>query len=256
MVVTSPQSDTDRDSDRLRLMSLVVHELATPLTTVKGYLQLLNEGLAGEMPRQQADIVASALYNTVRMERMVRDLSDFAKLEGNRLDIRPAAFQIHTVAFEVMSMLFDRIEEKDLDLQMAVSSALPAVYADRARIVQVMTNLLSNAIKYTPAHGNLRVSAVHTDNAVQVSVQDDGVGIAADEQPQIFTPFFRAKDPEIRAQAGTGLGLTITRMLLRAQGGDIWFESTPGAGSTFHFTLPVAHARGATPARSADPPAG
>lgn len=229
----------ERDRARLQLVSLIAHELAAPVTTAKGYMQLLDQGLMGEMPKNQHDIVHATLSNIARMERMVRDLSDFAQLEAGRLEMRFAAFQIHPVIYETVGMLFDQMDAEDIDLQMVVSSELPPIYADRIRVGQIITNLLSNAVKYTRQGGHVQIRAIQKDNLIQLSIQDSGVGIDEDEQERLFQPFFRSSDTFVRTQAGSGLGLVITQQLLRLQGGDIWCESVKDRGSTFHFTLPV-----------------
>lgn len=229
-----------RDQRRLQLVSLIAHELAAPVTTAKGYLQLLDEGLAGAMPQQQRDIVRSSLGTIARMEQMVRDLSDFAKLEAGRLELLLSTFQVHTIVYEAINLLFDRIEAKGLDVEMAVSSDLPPVLADKMRVGQVMTNLMSNAVKYNREGGRIIVNAQRLDDFIEVSITDTGTGISEEEQARMFTPFFRSADGHVRAQPGTGLGLTIARQLVRLQKGDIRFTSQKDSGTTFYFTLPVA----------------
>jgi signal transduction histidine kinase len=140
------------------------------------------------------------------------------------------------------------MEEKNHHFAVSSLDPLPLMWADQNRIIQVMTNLVSNAIKYTPSGGRITVSAECTPNrwdpsgaqeVIHIQVQDNGYGITPEEQDRIFQKFFRSEEPQIREVPGTGLGLNITRSLVEMQGGKIWFESLPGKGSTFHFTVPV-----------------
>ncbi|MFQ5407265.1 MAG: sensor histidine kinase [Anaerolineales bacterium] len=229
----------ERDIARLRLLSLTAHELAAPTTTVKGYVQILDQGLAGELSPRQQQMIQSTLRNVERMERMISDLRDFARLERKQLDLFPESFAIHTVVYETVGTLMEDLRAAKVDLHMAVSDDLPRVYADRTRAAQIVTNLLSNAVKYTREAGHITVAAEADNGFVRLSVSDTGVGIDPAEQEKLFEPFFRSEDPFVRARQGTGLGLVIVRMLVEQQGGAISFESTPGEGSTFAFTLPV-----------------
>ena len=125
---------------------------------------------------------------------------------------------------------------------------LPDLWGDRVRLTQVLTNLVNNAYKYTPPKGTLRISAELSANqwdaegakqVIHIAVQDNGIGISPENQTKIFQKFFRADDQNVRDIPGTGLGLNITKTLVEMQGGKIWFDSMPGQGTTFHFTIPM-----------------
>jgi len=150
---------------------------------------------------------------------------------------------------EVIRSTNRQIEDKKQELKLEIPDALPLIWADRTRIVQIMTNLVSNAHKYTPEGGKILVAAEATanrwepDNAMQVVhiwVKDNGIGISVEDQQKIFGKFFRSDDQKAREVPGSGLGLNITKSLVEMQGGKIWFESDFRKGTTFHFTIPVA----------------
>jgi signal transduction histidine kinase len=149
---------------------------------------------------------------------------------------------------EVVRSTQRQIEEKKQRVQLELPADLPRVWADRVRLVQILTNLVSNAHKYTPAEGEVRIGAEAAENqwdpqgsprVVHVWVRDNGIGINLEDQRKIFQKFFRSEDSKAREAPGTGLGLNITRSLIEMQGGRIWFESEFRKGTTFHFTIPV-----------------
>ncbi len=229
-----------RDEMRLQLLSLTAHELAAPITSIKGYVQILDQGLAGELSSSQKQMLESTLFNIERLERMINDLRDFAKLEGFKLHLEPSVFPIHEVVYETMGMLMEDIRAAKVDVQMAVSDDLPPIFADRTRVAQIVTNLLSNAVKYTNEGGHIRVRAEERADFVHLAVSDTGVGIDEKERKRLFEPLYRSEDPFVRARQGTGLGLVIVKMLVERQGGEMTVESVKGEGSTFAFSMPVA----------------
>ena len=165
-----------------------------------------------------------------------------------------AAVPLAPAVEDVAHSLGGQFEAKRQTLEMRLAPDLPLVWADQIRLSQVLTNLLSNAYKYTPEGGRVTVRAEAGPNTwddsegaaaqvVHVAVQDTGIGIALEEQKHIFTKFFRSEDRAVREVTGTGLGLNIFKNLVELQGGRAWFESELGAGSTFHFTVPVATAQ-------------
>jgi signal transduction histidine kinase len=142
---------------------------------------------------------------------------------------------------EVRDSLQEVIAAKDQSLTIECASNLGEVYADPKRIGQVLTNLVSNAYKYTPEGGDITVQAQEVDGFVQIAVADNGIGISEENQAKLFTQFFRAEDQAVREQSGWGLGLSIVKKMVEAQGGEIEFTSEIGQGSTFTFTVPLAN---------------
>jgi signal transduction histidine kinase len=174
-----------------------------------------------------------------------------ARIEAGRLRLSFQAVSLPEAVQEVVRSVQAQANEKKQVLHLNVPSDLPAVWADRGRLIQILVNLVSNAIKYSPAEAQVFIDAEGSENlwdsegasmVVHLSVRDTGYGIAPEDQKKIFQKFFRSDDQEVRNVTGTGLGLNITRYLVEMQGGKIWFESEFRQGTTFHFTVPIAEA--------------
>ncbi len=230
-------------------VSFVAHELKNPMTSIKGYTELLAAKAVGPINDAQANFLAVIRSNIDRMNTLVSDLNDLSKIEAGRLRLEFAPIRLAEALEEVERSTRRQIEEKRQTLTVNLPADLPPVWADRTRLVQVLVNLVSNAHKYTEAGGKITVGALRSKNewdengpaeVVHVWVQDTGLGIAPEDQPKIFQKFFRSEDPKAREVPGSGLGLNITRSLVEMQGGQIWFESEYRRGTTFHFTVPVA----------------
>jgi signal transduction histidine kinase len=230
-------------------VSFVAHELKNPMTSIKGYSELLAAGSVGQINEMQANFLSTIRANVQRMSALVSDLNDNAKIEAGqlRLDYKPVS--VDDVVDEVIRSTKRQVEEKKQLIELQVPPKLPNVWADQIRVGQVLTNLVSNAHKYTPEGGKILVGAEVTPNqwdpggakeVVHLWVKDDGIGISIDDQAKIFQKFFRSDDSKAREAPGTGLGLNITKSLVEMQGGRIWFDSEFRQGTTFHFTVPTA----------------
>jgi signal transduction histidine kinase len=229
-------------------VSFVSHELKNPMTSIKGYTELLAAGAVGPITEPQANFLATIRSNVERMSTLVSDLADVSRIEAGRLRLDFKAHILREAVDEVSRSLKRQIEDKGQILEIQVAEDLPQVWADRTRLVQIITNLVSNAYKYTPSGGHILVAAEVADNqwdptgAARVAhlwIRDSGIGIAPEDQKKIFQKFFRSEDPKTRETPGTGLGLNITRSLVELQGGKIWFESEFRKATTFHFTVPL-----------------
>ncbi len=225
---------------RQEFISLVTHELRVPMTSIKGYSDLLLKGVMGPLTDMQRTYMGVIRINVERMARMVSDLSDINKIEGHRLKLEIDAVPIAEAVEAALRPYRARIEEKNQTLTVNVPDTLPPVRANRERLVQIVGNLVSNAHNYTPEGGQITITASTEGNTVHLAVQDNGIGILEEEQPRVFEKFFRASDEETRQIPGNGLALHVTKLLVELQGGRIWFESRRGEGSTFHITLPTA----------------
>lgn len=232
-------------------VSLAAHELKNPLTSIKGYSDLLMAGAVGEISPAQANFLATIRSNADRMSTLVSDLQDISRIEAGQLRLQFGTVQFSEVVEEVARSLQKQIEEKGQTLDIRIPQDLPLVWGDRTRLIQIMTNLVSNAHKYTSSGGSISVRVNHVPNqwdssgapwVIHVAVQDNGIGIREEDKRKIFQQFFRSEDPKVREVTGTGLGLSITKNLVEMQGGKIWFESTLHQGTTFYFTIPVAEA--------------
>jgi signal transduction histidine kinase len=240
------QRANDAKSD---FVSFVAHELKNPMTSIKGYTELLAAGTVGGINEMQTNFLQTIRANVERMSVLVSDLNDNAKIEANRLRLDFKPVNVPEVLDEALKSTTRQLDDKKQVVDMSFSNDLPSIWADQVRVGQVLTNLVSNAHKYTPEGGKILIGAEETPNqwdsegakqVVHLWVKDDGIGISIEDQAKIFQKFFRSDDSKAREAPGTGLGLNITKSLVEMQGGRIWFESEYRQGTTFHFTVPVA----------------
>lgn len=223
-----------------QFVSLVSHELKNPMTTIRGYADLMWQGVVGEINEKQHEFLGTILSNVDQMARLVSDLSDISRIEVGRMKIDCGEVQLDRYIQETVTEMNPLFETKSQVVRLELPEGLPLVLADRTRLVQVLTNLLSNAHKYTPEEGMITVSVKTEDQFVRVIVQDNGIGLSEEDLNRLFSQFFRSEDPVVRDQPGWGLGLNVTQQLVQLMGGEIDAESQLGDGSTFWFTLQVA----------------
>jgi len=221
---------------RTDVISDLSHEMLTPLSTLRGYMEGLAEGVI-EPSEEVWDILNT---ETERMERLVDDLRQLSQAEAGQLplDIVPASpAEPVRLATELMIPLF---EEKGVELESTVPEGTPPVLMDADRVVQVLTNLLSNALRHTPPGERVALAVEAGANEITVRVTDTGEGISSEHLPHVFERFYRADKSRSREGGGSGVGLAISRALVEAMEGRMWVES-PGAdkGATFSFTLPI-----------------
>ncbi|MBE9508519.1 MAG: GAF domain-containing protein, partial [Chloroflexi bacterium] len=233
---------------KTEFISFVSHELRQPMTSIKGYADLLTKGMAGELNDMQRGFLGTVQSNVDRMGLLVGELLDISRIESGRVRLELGEVSIAKVVEEVLQAASGQIEAKQQTLEVDVSLDLPPVWGDRGRLSQILTNLVSNAYKYTPDGGHITIRAQRhsggqdtggQDGFVLCSIADTGVGITLKDQERLFTKYFRADDQAVRSVPGTGLGLVITKSLVELHGGEIWAESEVGKGSTFSFTIPV-----------------
>jgi GAF domain-containing protein/two-component sensor histidine kinase len=227
-------------------IDFVAHELKQPMTSMQGYARLLTMGIGGELAPMQTQFVQVITSNVDRMGKLVNDLLEISRLEAGRTTLRLAPVQLREVIDETLLNTRTEIEARHHTLEVAVPDDLPPVMGDRERLVQIMTNLVSNAYKYTPEGGVIRIAVNGRDQQavppghLLVSVSDTGIGMSPQELDGLKEKFFRADQPLVREQPGTGLGVSITRGLVALHGGELVVESETGRGTTFGFTLPIA----------------
>lgn len=228
-------------ADRLRsqFLSHVSHELKTPLTSIKGFLQNLLDGLTGPLNEKQQRYVSRMLDNAERLIRMIEDLLDRTRIQSGRLDLVPGEIDVGHCVADAVEQLRLLAQAKRQTLEAVVPPAPLMVWADRDRLIQIVTNLVQNAVKFTPEGGSITMTVRQESQALAgVSVRDTGPGIAHEFLDQIFDPFFRVK----QARSGTkglGLGLSIVRTLVELQGGTITARSELGQGAELSFTIPL-----------------
>lgn len=231
-------------------VSMVSHELKTPMTSLRGYTDLLLSGMTGELTEQQHNFLEIMAANIRRMSQQIQDLTDISRIETGQLHIEQAPTSFVNVVNETMQTVKGLCDEKEIRVHLELPEELPLVMADRGRMVQVLTNLLSNACKYSPPDTDVTlkfmtrmVAQEDSDEMlpmVYCCVKDSGYGISPEDLEKLFTKFFRSNDPNIRQAKGTGLGLSITKGIIELHGGEIWVESKLGEGTSFQFTIPQA----------------
>ncbi len=212
------------------------HELRTPLTSLGMSIDLLLEHTVAELSEKDRDLLQAAHEEVHRMKALVNDLLDLSKIEAGRIEMEFERVPVKTLFDQIKTIFKSQMEMKEvsLTLKMAVDD-LPSIRADANKITWVLTNLISNALRYVSKGGHIQLMARRIGSQIHLSVRDDGPGIPLEYQSRIFQKFVRVKGQET---GGTGLGLAICKEIVRAHGGTIWVESSPGQGSTFTFTVP------------------
>ncbi len=228
------------DQMKNEFVSTVSHELRTPLTSIKGYIDLILEGEAGEINEIQREFLNTVKQNNNRLVALINDLLDISRIESGRVHLRIKPVNFYEIVDETVNTFKTLIDKKSLNLSVSFHDEPPIINVDRDRICQVMANLLSNAIKYTPANGKIGIDVVNVDGEVFISIKDTGIGISLDDQQYLFTKFYRVDSSLTREIGGSGLGLSICKTIIELHGGRIWVDSEAGKGSVFTVALPVA----------------
>ena len=244
---------SDAQRTKAAFVAKVSHELRTPLNIIIGLIDVMLEdpGFYGRrMPLALVHDLEVVHRNCEHLSGLIDDVLDLSQAEAGRLTLRRQPVALVAVIEEALAVVRPLLETKQLSLRVTLSSDLPTVHCDRTRIRQVILNLVSNAARFTEA-GGVSVAAAREDRHIVVSVCDTGPGIPPEETELIFEPFWQGSSSPWRSHRGTGLGLSITKQIVELHGGRIWLESTPGAGATFFFELPVSppSAHGARPDR-------
>lgn len=230
---------TDRKMEQLQkndFIALASHELKTPLTSVKAYIQLLKSGRSGNDMNTVKDLASRAEHQVNKMTRLIYSFMDISRIESGHLDLNMNPF-----------MIDDLIRELTADFQLHTSShhitfnagISAPIFGDKVRMGQVVENLISNAIKYSPLTKNIEVSSWISGDEAIVAVKDNGIGIDPKNQKSIFERFYRAADEKAINASGFGIGLYICAGIMKSHNGGIWVNSEQGKGSTFYISLPV-----------------
>jgi histidine kinase len=224
------------ESMRRRLIGDVAHELRTPLTTIKGSMEGLVDGVISASPVTFKQLAGEA----DRLTKLVDDLQELSRVESGTLTLDLGPVSLPVIAEALQVRLSPAYTIKGVTLKTHLPADMPEVRADGDRLLQVLTNLLGNALRHTPQGGTVTLTAGPRSGEMLIRVMDTGSGIPAEHLPHIFERFYRVDASRSRPGGGSGIGLTISRHLVEAQGGRIWAESAgEGQGSTFSFTLPL-----------------
>ena len=224
---------------RTEFVANVSHELRTPLTAIRGYLETLLEGGLDE-PDNGRRFLQIVFRHAERLGRLLDDLMDLSNIELGKVTLKREPTDLADVLEPVLAIVRPQAEAKRLAVAADLPPGLPAVSADRDRLVQILLNLVDNAVKFTPESGRVTVTASPREGMVEVVVADTGVGIPSTDLPRITERFYRVDKARSRELGGTGLGLAIVKHLVQAHGGELRIESELGKGTTVSFTLPTA----------------
>jgi len=230
-----------KDLDKMKdsLVDTISHEMRTPLTTVMGYLEMASVGMYGDVPPKMKIKFVAMLESVKRINQLVSEMLELSRLEKKTLKLDFEQVNIAMVTREVLRDLDHDIKEKKHTVTVLFGSDMPVIEVDRMRIHDIIENLVSNAVKYTNPGGQITVGADILGGKMHIYVKDNGTGIAPEDHDKIFDRFFLADAGLVRADGRVGIGLHISREIVRRHGGDMWFESTKGVGSTFHFAIPI-----------------
>ena len=230
------------DDLKSTFVSVAAHELRTPLTAIEGYVEMLLDEEVGPISVEQREYLAIVQSSARRLVDIASSLLDVARIEAGRVDLVLQPTNLPALVRRAAAEFETELTASRQCLTLHHAPELPPALCDATRTAQIVGNLLSNAIKYTPQEGHIRIAvdSAAEEGFLQVSVADDGVGIAPEDQDKLFRRFFRAASATQTGASGAGLGLYITRSLVELHGGRIWLESKSGKGSTFYVTLPIA----------------
>jgi signal transduction histidine kinase len=236
-------SERARKQTQYEFVSRARHDVRVPLQAIGGTTEGLLRGWFGPVTDEQREFLVTIKENAARQGDLFSNIFDVYALKANLIELNAERLHIEGLIHEVTHEFAARYAARAVGLALEIPEDLPALNGDRRRLRQVLVALFENACKYSLADGHVTVRAQARDGAVRVDVQDRGVGIRAVDQPKIFTPFFRGESPLKEGRYG-GLNLAIAKMLVALHGGELWFESVEGQGSTFSFTLPVGESAG------------
>lgn len=225
---------------KTEFVSLVAHQLRTPLSAIKWAVKMLLDGDLGPITEEQRDFIEKTYRSNERIIGLINDLLDVTRIEEGRYLYKPVLADIGEICQFVINSYKGQIERKKIKFEFKKpEKKLPLVKLDVEKMGLAIENLLNNAISYTPPGGCVTISLNCENNKLKFSIQDTGIGILREQQKRVFTKFFRGANAVRAETEGTGLGLFIVKNIIKAHGGEVWFESEENKGTTFYFTLPT-----------------
>jgi two-component system OmpR family sensor kinase len=223
---------------RSEMVAHVSHDLRTPLSSLHGYLETLQMKSADLSDAEQKEYLETALRQSERLRRLVAELFELAKLEAPEHEAHSEPFSATDLAQDVVQKFRLRATQQNVDLKVEFNGAVPLVSGDVALVERVLENLIDNALNHTHSDGQIRIPITARNGTVEFAVTDTGEGIPAESQSRIFDRFYQVRN-EHRGSGHTGLGLSIAKRIVELHHGVLQVESTPGAGTSFRFVLPV-----------------
>lgn len=230
------------DKVKSDFLSMVSHELRTPLASIKEGVALVLDQTAGPVNDNQKKFLEIAKRNIDRLAHLINDLLDLSKIESGKMQLMKGSVDLNKLAEDAKFTFENLANNKTIRLELDLEENLPSAFADQDKTAEIFANLVSNAIKYTNEGGHARLKTTRYSedpNYLLVTIEDDGVGIAENDLPNLFQKFHQLEDTNTRKVGGTGLGLAICKQITELQGGRIWVDSKLGEGSRFSFTLPI-----------------
>ena len=225
-----------------RFLANMSHELRTPLTAIVGYANILNDGILGELDKDQKDAIEAICKSSDHLKILIDDVLNLARIESGKEVSNPEDLSLKSMIEESINLVKQTAKQKNISLYPPTfDEELQniSIYFDKKHFKQIMVNLLSNAIKYTEPNGTVHVLLENTGEAIKVSIQDTGIGIPEEKLKTVFERFERGTDEYSKSQVGTGIGLNLTRKLVILNKGEIGVTSVKGQGSTFYFSAPI-----------------
>lgn len=216
----------------------ITHELRTPLNVIIGSAEILKEPMLGELSCKQADYVHHIYLSGTHLLQLINDILDVSKITSGKMPLNLTTFNVKQVIDQTVYNMRAYIKEKQLHIEVSLEPKDFAITADVQKLRQIMYNLLSNAIKFTPENGHISVKVVRMETVAEFTVQDDGIGIAPENQERVFREFEQVDNSYTREQSGTGLGLPLVKKLVEMHGGLVWLHSVPDQGTEMRFTIP------------------
>ncbi|MBU0497603.1 MAG: PAS domain S-box protein [Candidatus Thermoplasmatota archaeon] len=227
--------------DRVKsdFLNVTSHELRTPMSAIKGYIQMIMKQTLGNITEEQKKALNIVLRNTNRLDNLIQDILDISRLESGTMKFLPNPTDISTLAKEVVETMQSFADTKNIKIQLYLDNDLPTLTIDKDRIKQVIINLLHNAVKFSEPNSNIEVNGWVNSKRVELEVRDYGEGIPEREKEQVFKTFYQVDSGVDRKFGGAGLGLSISRGIVLAHGGNIWVADVEGKGASVQFSLPL-----------------
>jgi signal transduction histidine kinase len=227
------------DKIKSNFLSVTSHELRTPMSVIKGYIQMMLKGNLGTISNEQKKALEIVLRNSNQLDTLIQDILDISRLESGTMKFIPERTNVKNMLEQTIETMQSIADTKNIKISISLEENTPDLIIDQERVKQVIVNLLNNAIKFSYEGSIITIFARKTADYVLFEIQDFGRGIPKDKQDKIFEIFYQVDSERDRKIGGVGLGLAISRGIILSHGGNIWVESEPGKGSTFRLTLPI-----------------
>ncbi|TGC08345.1 PAS domain S-box protein [Methanolobus halotolerans] len=238
-VVESKTEAENANRAKSEFLANMSHELRTPLNAIMGYSEILQDRNFGDLSQKQKKFAEHIHTSGKHLLELINNILDISKVESGKMEVHFRELQVLDTMRNVQNVISPLVKKKHIELKFSVDPDKLSLNADEIKFRQILYNLLSNAVKFTPEKGLIKVVARKKDNMAEISVTDTGIGISAEEQSKLFTPFHQIDSSISRKYQGTGLGLALVKRFVELHDGDITVESEPGKGSTFTFTIPI-----------------